>query len=254
MCIIAVSKKGCKQPTLEQIKQMYTNNPDGAGFMYASGGVVHIEKGFMTQKSFIEAVKAHHFTDADAVVYHFRISTQAGVKQTMTHPFPLTTHKEYCERLNCIASVGCAHNGIIFMTSSTKETRFSDTALFITDYMTKLIRKKGDMRDTAILNMIDHLTNSKWALMDGTGEIVTVGHFEKEKGGLLFSNNTYHSYDWIITNTPKAGKNAAKQPYTPVTSYVPYKYRAGEISGAKSTGSSINWDAIDWADTDSDWD
>lgn len=243
MCIIAVSKKGCKQPTLEQIKNMYDNNPDGAGFMYASGGVVHIEKGFMTMQSFLNAVKAHKFTADDAVIYHFRISTQAGIKQSMTHPFPLTAHKEYCEKLNCIASVGVAHNGIIRMTSDAKETRFSDTVLFITDYMTKLVRKTEDLRDTAILNMIDHLTNSKWALMDGNGDIVTVGHFEKVKGGLLFSNNTYKPFSVIYK--PVNTTIPTKAPYSP-SSYVPYKYRIEDSAPSTFTSDDVDWDEVGW--------
>ena len=190
MCIIAVSKKGVKQPTLEQLKMMYKNNPDGAGYMYARNGQVHIHKGFMNVEDFIRSVKSEHFTARDAVVYHFRISTQAGVKPSMTHPFPLTCNLERCEALDTVCPVGIAHNGIIRMTSNTKETRFSDTAIFITDYMTRLIRKKQDLTDMAVLNMIDHLTNSKWAIMSGDGEIVTVGNFIKD-GDLLFSNATY---------------------------------------------------------------
>ena len=190
MCIIAVSKKGVKQPTLEQLHQMFHNNPDGAGYMYARGGSVHIHKGFMDEKDFMRAVKAEHFTAKDPVVYHFRISTQAGITPTMTHPFPLTSNAELCEKLDMIASVGIAHNGIIRMTSNAKETRFSDTVLFITDYMSKLIRKPQDLTDPAVLTMIDHLTNSKWAIMEGNGSIVTVGNFVKE-GELLFSNSTY---------------------------------------------------------------
>lgn len=244
MCIIAVSKKGVKQPTLDQLRNMYTNNPHGAGFMYARKGVVHIEKGFMTWDSFINAVKLHNFTAEDAVVYHFRISTQAGVKPTMTHPFPLTTNMEYCEKTRCSASVGVAHNGIIRMTSDAKETRFSDTVIFITSYMTRLVRKKQDLTDVAVLNMIEHLTNSKWALMDGDGEIVTVGHFETVKG-VMFSNDGYKKYRYvwnddddgftdlgtgsIWTYDKTLGKYIKKnRPTTPTvvtSSYVPLKYR-----------------------------
>ena len=75
MCIIAVSKKGVRQPSLDQLRNMYTNNPDGAGYMFAKDGKVHIHKGFMTWEDFERAVKAENFTKDDPVVYHFRIST-----------------------------------------------------------------------------------------------------------------------------------------------------------------------------------
>lgn len=194
MCIIAVSKAGVKQPSLDQLRSMYTHNPHGAGYMYARNGKVTIHKGLMTWEDFQRAVKAEGFTDADPVVYHFRISTQAGVTPTMTHPFPLTSKREICEKLDVVCPVGVAHNGIIRMTSDYRETRFSDTVIFITDYMSKLIRKHSDITDPAVNTMIDHLTNSKWAIMDGsTGEIVTVGTFINDHG-LLFSNSTYSDY------------------------------------------------------------
>ena len=191
MCIIAVSKKGVKQPSLDQLRAMFENNPHGAGYMYARKGKVTIHKGLMTWEDFSRAIKGEHFTEEDPVVYHFRISTQAGVKPTMTHPFPLTAKLQNCEKLDLRCDIGIAHNGIIRMTSNTKETRFSDTALFITEYMTKLIRDASDITDNAILDMIEYLTNSKWAIMNGrTGEIAIAGNFIKDDG-ILFSNATY---------------------------------------------------------------
>ena len=89
MCIICVSPARTRQPSISQIKMMFTNNPHGAGYMFAREGRVHIHKGFMDIDSFLSAVNAEHFTAKDSVVYHFRISTQAGVNPEMTHPFPL---------------------------------------------------------------------------------------------------------------------------------------------------------------------
>lgn len=191
MCIIAVSKAGVKQPTLDQLRLCFENNPHGAGYMFARNGSVTIHKGFMCWEDFQRAVKGEHFTDADPVVYHFRISTQAGICASMTHPFPLTEKLELCEKLDLFkCPIGLAHNGIIRMTSNYKETRFSDTALFITEYMTRLVRNQADLTDPAVLEMISVLTNSKWALLDASGDIATVGKFEKVDG-LLFSNTTY---------------------------------------------------------------
>ena len=209
MCIIAVSKKGVRQPSLKQLRNMYSNNPDGAWYMYAKDGQVYIHKGFMTWEDFERSVKSENFTKDDPVVYHFRISTQAGVRPEMTHPFPLTTKLSLCEKLDLKCPVGLAHNGIISMTSFTKEVRYSDTAYFITWYMTKLLRNKDDISDPSIIDMIDVLTNSKWAIMNGkTGEIATVGNFVNSKG-LLFSNESYKS-DYVkwtkaYTYDPKNG-------------------------------------------------
>lgn len=197
MCIIAVSKRGIKQPTLEQLKNMFTNNPDGAGYMYARNGEVHIHKGFMTWEDFERQIKRERFTEDDPVVYHFRISTQAGVNPQMTHPFPLTSNIEQCEALDLTCPIGVAHNGIIHMTSFKKEVRFSDTAYFIAWYMNRLVRNRADLADPFVNEMIESLTNSKWAMMDGkSGEIETVGKFTKVKG-LLFSNDSYLKRSYV---------------------------------------------------------
>ena len=193
MCIIAVSKIGVRQPSLAQLRNMFNHNPHGAGYMVARNGYAEIHKGFLNWEDFQRAVKAEHFTAKDAVVYHFRISTQAGVKPEMTHPFPLTSVPASCEKLDIKAPIGIAHNGVIRMTSDYRETRFSDTAIFITRYMSKLIRRKSDITDPEIMTMIDHLTNSKWAIMNGeTGEITTIGNFINNHG-LLFSNYSYEN-------------------------------------------------------------
>ena len=46
-------------------------------------------------------------------------------------------------------------------------------------------------------------TNSKWAFMDSTGNIVTVGQFVNEKG-LLFSNSTYKAFPKTTIIPPKS--------------------------------------------------
>ena len=201
MCIIAVSKAGIRQPSLDTLRTMYDNNPDGAGYMYARDGRVHIHKGFMTWNDFERQIKAEAFTKADPVVYHFRISTQAGICPTMTHPFPLTDDLKMCEALDLDCGIGLAHNGIITMTSFKKETRYSDTAYFIAWYMKKLIRNREDITDVAVTDMIESLTNSKWAIMDSTGDVETVGNFTNDKG-LLYSNTSYKKYPKTTIKAP----------------------------------------------------
>ena len=90
MCVICVSNPGVDQPTEAVMARMFQSNPHGAGYMTARNGRVEISKGFLTWEDFIHAVRYEHFTAAAPVVYHFRISTQAGTGAAMTHPFPLT--------------------------------------------------------------------------------------------------------------------------------------------------------------------
>lgn len=190
MCIICVSPKGTHQPSLEQIKAMFARNPHGAGYMVARDGKVEIHKGFMTLNDLTRQLATECFTQDDAVVYHFRISTQAGITPSMTHPFPLTDNLKTCTQLDITCSCGVAHNGIIQLTSNPREKTYSDTAHFITRYMTRLIRKPDDLKDQSILDMIYLLTYSRFAILDASGYVATVGDFI-HRDGLLFSNSTF---------------------------------------------------------------
>lgn len=190
MCVICASPKGTRQPTLAEVRRMFRRNPDGAGYMYARDGKVIIHKGFMDVDSFINAIRGEHFTAKDSVVYHFRISTQAGVDPTMTHPFPLSNQREVMKALDVSCGCGIAHNGVIRLTSDPREHEYSDTALFIADYMSAYLRKPSDLHDPDFLSLIESIIHSKMAILDGSGFIATVGSFYSDHG-LLFSN-LYH--------------------------------------------------------------
>ena len=188
MCVIACSPSGVRQPSTYDLVQMWRANPHGAGYMYASGGKVYIHKGFMLLQDFLHAVQMEHFTRADAVVYHFRIATQAGICSEMTHPFPLSSSLEMHKALDLCCSVGIAHNGIIPLTSDRNEKEFSDTSLFIARYITKLIRSRSDFNNPDVKKMVSALAGpSRFAMLDGSGQIQTIGSFVTEKG-IMYSN------------------------------------------------------------------
>ena len=197
MCVICISKKGVRQPSHEEIVNMFENNPHGAGYMCARNGKVYIHKGFMDMAEFEACVNGEHFTKKDSVVYHFRISTQAGVKPEMTHPFPLEPDMKYAEELDVACSCGVAHNGVIRMTSG-NDKRYSDTALFI-PYLWKLIRNDNDLHDERVLEMAERLAGSKLAIMGRDGYVATVGDFI-DNDGLLFSNSSYKPYEFTSRN------------------------------------------------------
>ncbi|HIV31537.1 MAG TPA: hypothetical protein IAB20_11610 [Candidatus Pullichristensenella excrementipullorum] len=190
MCIICVSKSGVRQPGEAAIRAMFNRNPHGAGYMFARDGWVTIHKGFMDLDDYLQAIRAEHFTASDSVVYHFRISTQAGVNPEMTHPFPLTNQPARLRKLDLRCRVGVAHNGVIQLTSDPDNDRYSDTAIFITDYLTRMIHRRADLHDRRVLNAIFQIAQSKFAIMDGGGYVATVGEFVNE-GGLMFSNYSY---------------------------------------------------------------
>ena len=192
MCIICVSPRKARQPSLATIKTMFLRNPHGAGYMFARDGIVHISKGYMDVESYIEALRAEHFTAKDAVVYHFRISTQAGVNPAMTHPFPLSNKLAHMKALDVECRCGVAHNGIIRLTTDRNNHEYSDTALFIANYLSLIIREPGDLKDERVLKLIHRLAGSKLAIMDADGYIATVGEYINQKG-LLFSNASFET-------------------------------------------------------------
>lgn len=195
MCVICASPKGVRQPTRSEIKAMFMRNPDGAGYMAARGGIVTIHKGFMSLDELLNALRQEHFTAKDSVVYHFRISTQAGVNPEMTHPFPLSNQPRMMRALDLTCRCGIAHNGVIRLTSDPDNKRYSDTAIFITDYLSRIIRRKTDLKDEATLALVWKLAQSKLAIMDGDGYVATVGHFIDDHS-LLFSNDSYQTGWW----------------------------------------------------------
>ena len=192
MCIICVSPKRVRQPNVTTIRRMFQNNPDGAGYMVARDGKVIISKGFMNVDEYIEAIRAEHFTAKDPVVYHFRISTQAGVNPEMTHPFPLSNRIEHMKVLDVECPCGVAHNGVIRLTADPRNREYSDTALFIANYLSLIIREPGDLKDERVLKLIHRLAGSKLAIMDADGYIATVGGYINQKGR-LFSNASFET-------------------------------------------------------------
>lgn len=191
MCIIAVIPKGHQLPNDTTISTMWKNNPDGAGIMYAHGGKVYIRKGFMHLEKFKKALKT--IPDGAATVLHFRIATHGGISPEMCHPFPLSGNEKHMTAVNFTTTIGIAHNGIINI-----KTRkgMSDTAEYILSQLAPLSMACPHWyTDVNALRMVENAIQSRMAVLDATGEIVTIGNGWQEEDGILFSNSSYISWD-----------------------------------------------------------
>lgn len=192
MCIIAAKPAGVKMPAQTTIETMWCRNHDGAGFMYAQGGVVHIEKGFMKLDDFNKALDRVRKTidlDAVPVVLHFRIATHGGVNASNTHPFPVTTSVGTLQKLVCNTTLGVAHNGIIPSVSPRKG--LSDTMEYIVSQLGPLYKGVPEFyTNKHLMTMIDNAVGSRLAFLTHKGELYTVGHFE-ENDGIMYSNSSY---------------------------------------------------------------
>ena len=206
MCIIAIKPAGIKMPAETTIENMWYNNPDGGGFMYTSGGNVHIEKGFMSLKDLKAALKQLEKT-IDVVntpiILHFRITTHGKTSPGNCHPFPVAEKLPLLQMTKCKTSLGVAHNGIIHVTPSRKD--ISDTMEYIMSQLTPMYQLKKDFyKDEAGKKLIYNFIRSKMVFLDGTGHIETIGDFIEDKDGVLYSNTSYRArivyYNWDLGN------------------------------------------------------
>ena len=218
MCVIAVSAKGARLPSKDELCRMFVHNPDGAGYMYARNGKVTIHKGFTCFSDLWRSIQSEHFTRQDTVIFHCRIATKGQAIPENTHPFPFSADPTDHKHLDLICRCGIAHNGTIPLTRNIK-SNYTDTTEFITRYLVKIVQSSEDIHDPAILDVIDCLTFSKLAFLFGDGSIETVGNFT-DINGLLVSN-TYYLYDTITNGnytTSSKKHDWMYEPYTDFTS------------------------------------
>lgn len=194
MCVIAIKPKGVDMPSETWIENMWWANHDGAGFMYATGKKVIINKGYMELNDFNKAIAelgAERNLKDTALIMHFRIGTAGGNIPANTHPFPISDSIPVLQKLTCATQLGIVHNGIIPVTPRQKD--ISDTMEYIASTLAPLYRYDNEFyRSKELLQMIGNQTASKLAFMNPKGEIFTVGSFIEDKG-LLFSNASYNS-------------------------------------------------------------
>lgn len=198
MCIIVYKPKDQQLPDKSTLKMCWHSNPDGAGFMMPDdNGNVVIKKGFMTFKSFYKSLmfEKNKYKGDRPIVMHFRVSTQAGVNQQCTHPFPLSDNMEHLKRLNVTCQCGIAHNGVIDLTSDrwNKTITYSDTMKFITDYLSLIITTKQWYKDEKKKLLIERLAESKLAIMMGDGHVELIGEFIQDNG--IYYSNSYYKVD-----------------------------------------------------------
>ena len=206
MCIIVIKPAGVKMPATTTIENCWYNNNDGAGLMYAAGGSVHIQKGYMALKDFKNALKQlEKSIDVTSVpmVLHFRITTHGETAPGNTHPFPVTEKLPLLQMIKFKAPLAVAHNGIIDIKPSKKD--ISDTMEYIVSQLAPLYQLKKDFyRQDAGKKLVYNFIKSKMVFLDGTGRIETVGDFITDNDGILYSNSSYKArtiyYNWDLWN------------------------------------------------------
>lgn len=194
MCIIMVKEKGVEFPEKKVFENMWENNPHGAGIAVAINGMVHIEKGFLSKKAFIDALEQMRGYEKNiGLILHFRIATHGGINAECTHPFPITRDVSALQSLQVKTNLAVAHNGIINI--PTPRDKVSDTMEYISNVLATMGDKNPEFfKNKKTLKRIEKgINGSRMAFLDANGDIYRVGKWEEEKG-IYYSNWTYE--DW----------------------------------------------------------
>lgn len=99
MCIIIMRPAGATAPDEATMRRCWKANSDGAGFMWADGTQLIIEKGLMTFERFLE--RSQYIPEHASCAYHFRIGTNGANTAVNTHPWPIDRQ------------TALVHNGVI---------------------------------------------------------------------------------------------------------------------------------------------
>lgn len=192
MCVIAYKPLNVAFPEEATLKNCWENNPNMGGFMYAWNDHVYIHKGYEKFEDFMNALNKVRAKTGDDIpfVMHFRISTQ-GYDKACCQPFPLSGNMKSLKRLKAETNIGVAHNGILSLTSDGSND-YSDTMLFITDYLVNIIRSYDWHKDPRTKKLIENLIDgSRFAILDKKGHCELMGKGWVEDKGCYYSNSTY---------------------------------------------------------------
>ena len=205
MCIAVYKPKGQKMPSKKIFSNCFSNNDDGAGFMFPLNGKVHYEKGFMSftafKKGLKKAIKNYGInTITTPMVFHFRITSQGGVKPELTHPFPVCRSYDEMRKLSGDVDYACVHNGIIDFASSYSTTiNYSDTMEFIKEVVAPLIYKNPTYyKNKSLMGILSYLLDvNRFIIMGGDGHTELIGNWIEEKG-IYYSNSTYKTKKYSL--------------------------------------------------------
>ena len=199
MCIIVAKRKGIELPTKEILKNCFNYNSDGAGIMFNDGNQVFIEKGFMDFNSFysrLEALdKEFNLVNSDLAL-HFRISTSGNVDQGNCHPYPISTETDQLRNLSLVTDIGMAHNGVIRKHIPETRSILNDTQTFIKNFVYNMYSSNKEFLTVdANIKALEEEAGSKLCFITKDNMYI-IGKFIEETNGILYSNDTYLSYDY----------------------------------------------------------
>lgn len=194
MCVIAFSPRGVDIPSAEQIKQMWSHNPDGAGYAYVDKkGSVVFRKGFMTLAELMAELEAPERFKNTNFALHFRIGTSGKNDQATCHPFPLSTNFADLRKKEGKEEAVLFHNGVL-SSGGIVSPIASDTQDFVVA-MTPLLKQRSNSKARDYF-MDTLIKGSRLLLLYKNNSFKMYGEWEKD--GDIWVSNTYYkgTYSW----------------------------------------------------------
>ena len=194
MCIAIYIPEG-KDITEKQIRNAFSNNPDGAGVMhYDRNGQVHWAKGFMDVEKLITYWK-HSTSSKYPRAIHCRIATSGKISKGCCHPFPITDELDDMLVPNGISTSGCLiHNGI-FSKYTPKEgmlCKYSDTMFYTKKVIYPL---KSLLNNLGVEELLEDMTSRVLVFLPNY-EVHRYGKWEYEKEQGFYASNDTYDYDY----------------------------------------------------------
>lgn len=183
ICLIAYQPPGSEPLREEWLRNGWTANPHGGGFMFARDGKLVIRKGFYKFREFKEAYDAaflYHGAESPFIV-HFRWATHGGHEVVNCHPHELAN-----------GDAGLVHNGILDQFQTSWNSKISDTVLFCRTVLA--MRPAEQLVDEAFNGLLAEMIgpHNKFAIMDKDGNVSIVNADQGEwDGPYWFSNLSY---------------------------------------------------------------
>lgn len=236
MCVIAFSPKGVDIPSTKQIKDMWSHNPDGAGYAYVSKkGKVVFRKGFMKLDDLLKELEAPERFKNTNFAIHFRIGTSGKNDKATCHPFPVSTTFGELRKTEGEEDSVLFHNGIL-SDGGLASPLASDTQDFVVA-MAPLLQKynRSKTRD----HFIGELTKgSRLLILYKNNAFKMFGDWQKD-GDLWVSNLSYkYDYQWYGSG---------------YYGWQEYYYDDYGCYGSRTIGSSVNKNPVQTDESNALW-
>ena len=196
MCVIIFVPEG-KDISVNELKEAWTTNPDGAGYAIQKDGIVKFKRGFMHFEEFLKEIVP--LIGKYNLLLHFRISTSKKVNKIQTHPYKkgnvTITQGETTKPVICM-------NGIISKQKEYKEC--NDTMSYIIDHEDAFANINQD-----ILNIIEDATGAKWAVMK-PNEVLLSSEFIEHEGRFYSNKNHLYMYSYYYKYNYNRNNKKAK--------------------------------------------